>query len=176
MSNMTYLAERRRLEMDAVLKKAGHTVRLGEFETCPSGGTGVDTRRWTVRISMKGLHFRSSITVRVGPQKFETCPDWGARFAPPSPREVGRIGGIVRSGHETAAADPVIAARRQVGRHPLPPLAQHPFGRGLGGKIAQLARVAREIEQLLPGIERVEDVLIARVGQRVPVILGAIAH
>jgi hypothetical protein len=31
MSNMTYFAEGRRLEMDAVLKKAGHTVRLGEF-------------------------------------------------------------------------------------------------------------------------------------------------
>jgi hypothetical protein len=56
-SNMTYFAEERRLEMDAVLKKAGHTVRLGEFETCPNWGPGVDTRRWIVWISMKELHF-----------------------------------------------------------------------------------------------------------------------
>jgi hypothetical protein len=39
---MTYFAEERRFEMDAVLRKAG-TVRLGEFETCPDWGPGVDT-------------------------------------------------------------------------------------------------------------------------------------
>jgi hypothetical protein len=42
MSNMTYFAERRRREMDAVLKKAGHTARRGEFETRPTGGRGGD--------------------------------------------------------------------------------------------------------------------------------------
>src|ERR1700686_74147 len=44
MSNMTFCAEGRRFEMDAALKKAGHTVRLGEFETRPNWGPGVDTR------------------------------------------------------------------------------------------------------------------------------------
>ena len=48
-------------------------------------------------------------------------------------------------------------------------------GRRLAGKIVQFARVAREIEQLLAGIERVEDVLVAPVGERVPVILRAVA-
>ena len=32
-----------------------------------------------------------------------------------------------------------------------------------------------EVEQLFAGILRVEDVLVARVGQRVPVVLGAVA-
>lgn len=43
--------------MDAVLKKAGHTVRLGEFETRPSWGPGVDTHRRPTQISLKGLRF-----------------------------------------------------------------------------------------------------------------------
>ena len=55
MSNMTYFAKGRRLEIDAVLEKAGHTVRLGEFETCPSWGPGVDKRRRTTPIILKAL-------------------------------------------------------------------------------------------------------------------------
>src|ERR1035441_5047758 len=43
--------------MDAVLKKSGHTVRLGEFETCPNWGPSVDTHRRPTRISLKGLRF-----------------------------------------------------------------------------------------------------------------------
>ena len=43
--------------MDAVLKKAGRPVRLGEFETCPNWGPSVDTHRRPTRISLKGLRF-----------------------------------------------------------------------------------------------------------------------
>ena len=38
MSNMTYFADGRRVEVDMVLETAGHTVRLGGFETRPSSG------------------------------------------------------------------------------------------------------------------------------------------
>ena len=77
MSNMTYFAKGRRLEMDAVSEKAGHTARLGEFETLPNWGPGVDTRRWTVWISMKGLHF----------WEFDHSPSWSAKV-----RNVSRLG------------------------------------------------------------------------------------
>ena len=50
------------------------------------------------------------------------------------------------------------------------------FGRGIGRKIAHLARAAREIEQLFAGIARVEDVFVARIGRRVPLILARVAH
>src|ERR1035437_4924531 len=66
MSNMTYFAERRRLEMDAVLKKAGHTVRPGEFETCPtwghrSGHASMDSADQHERITFLGVRSQSKL-------------------------------------------------------------------------------------------------------------------
>src|ERR1017187_83315 len=63
--------------MDAVLKKAGRPVRLGEFETCPNWGPGVDTHRRPTRISLKGFRFH----------QFDYSVSW-----PTKVRNVSRLG------------------------------------------------------------------------------------
>ena len=43
----------------------------------------MDTSQHVARISIKTMSFRCSITEPIGPQKFETCPDWGAKQTSP---------------------------------------------------------------------------------------------
>ena len=77
MSNMTYFAERRGLEMNAVFEKAGHTVRLGEFELCPSWVPGKD-RRWRTT---------PTILKTLGVDGFDHSASWPAKV-----RNVPRLG------------------------------------------------------------------------------------
>jgi hypothetical protein len=40
--------------------------------------TGVQNGEFETPMILKALHLTGSIIVPIGPQKFETCPDWGA--------------------------------------------------------------------------------------------------
>ena len=61
-SNMTYFAEERRLEMDAVLKKAGHTVRLGVSKLgARSGHASMDSVDQHERITLLGVRSQGQL-------------------------------------------------------------------------------------------------------------------
>jgi hypothetical protein len=59
-----------------LFRRAG--VQNGEFEMCPGWVPVVDDARRPRPILLKSTRLTGSITMPVGQQKFETCPDWGA--------------------------------------------------------------------------------------------------
>ena len=66
--------------------------RLPSFETCPTWVPAMDTGQQFARIALKRQRATiGSITLPIGPQKFETCPDWGANSKPPEPGLPNRL-------------------------------------------------------------------------------------
>ena len=51
----------------------------GEFETCPDWASTLDKRRRCARIALKTMDVCGFDQKATEPQKFETCPAWGAR-------------------------------------------------------------------------------------------------
>jgi hypothetical protein len=64
-----------------MLKKAGHIVRLGEFETCPGWVPGLDKRRRSPRISLKGLLVDRFDHTASWPEKVRNVSRLGRQFS-----------------------------------------------------------------------------------------------
>jgi len=90
-------------------------------------------------------------------------------------RKMGRIEHSFFSDGQLAAGYEWFAAFGKMFNHSLPPLEQRVFMCRFGGQVMQLARIARQIEELFSAVVCVVDIFIFAVCQGVPVVL-VVAH